>query len=268
MKNVFLIARYELVRLLSTRRGWVSIVAFALVWLMLLYYVIFQASRVLAQDGGTGLVSSVLDMLGMDRLTSWAVPELAVYWFFGLMLLPFFCITLTADQTASDRSRGTLRFLVLRSTRWQIFFGRYFGQMLVLLLFIVASLVTTLPVVFYRDAGALPDWLALVLPVLVNLMIVLLPYTALMALVSVLAKSARQATLYAIILWIVVWFASRMIMNQLPGLEFLNWAMPGSQIRALLTSVGWDALRLAHIPLIQTLVLLLLGWWLMQRRDL
>ncbi len=268
VKNVFLIAKFELVRLLSTRRGLVSIVAFAMVWLVLLYYVIFRASRVLAQDGGSGLVSAVLDWLGMERLTAWAVPELAVYWFFGLMLLPLFCISLTADQTASDRSRGTLRYLVLRSTRWQIFFGRYLGQLLVLLLFILISIVTTLPVVLYRDAGGLPDWLALMPAILVNLMIVLLPYTALMALVSVLAKSARQATLYAIILWIAVWFISGLLMNYFPGLSFLDWVMPSSQIPLLLRSVGWDALQFAHIPILQSLLLLVAGWWLMQRRDL
>lgn len=268
MKNVFLIAKFELVRLLSTQRGWVSMVAFALVWLVLLYYVIFRASRVLAQDGGSGLVSAVLEWLGMDRLTSWAVPELAVYWFFGLMLLPLFCISLTADQTASDRSRGTLRYLVLRSTRWQLFFGRYIGQLLVLLLFIIASILTTLPVVLYRDAAALPDWLALTPSILVNLMIVLLPYVALMALVSVLAKSARQATLYAIILWIVVWFVSRFLMQQLPGLDFLNWVMPSSQLPVLLRTVGWDALQFAPIPVLQAVVLLFAGWMLMQRRDL
>ena len=99
-------------------------------------------------------------------------------------------------------------------------------------------------------------------------MIVLLPYVALMALVSVLAKSARQATLYAIILWIVVWFVSRLLMQQLPGLDFLNWVMPSSQLPVLLRTVGWDALQFAPIPILQAVVLLFAGWMLMQRRDL
>lgn len=271
MKNLFLIANFELVRLLSTRRGWVSIVAFALIWAVLLYYVIFRASRLLAQDGGSGMVSAGLEFLGMERLNTWVVPELAVYWFFGLLLMPFYCIVLTADQTASDRSRGTLRFLALRSTRWQIYFGRYLGQVLVLALFILASILTTLPVALYRDSGSVGDWLSLAPAVLVNLLIVLLPYTALMAVVSILAKSARQAMLYAIILWIVVWFLSGYLRNNFsqPGqISVLDYVMPGSQMPLLLKSVGWDALQYAYIPLVQTVVLLAIGWLIMRRRDL
>jgi len=219
---------------------------------MLLYYVIFRASRLLAQDGGSGAVGALLQYLGMDQLTDWRVPELAVYWLLGLMLLPFFCITLTADQTASDRSRGTMRLLTLRATRLQIFFGRYLGQILLLLVFVGLSLLSTLPVTLYRDAGAVDDWLALALPVLLNLLIVLLPYVALMALVSALAKSARL----------------RYLLAYFPAATFLEWVMPGSQIKYLLRSVGWQAMQFVQIPLIQTVVLLVIGYLVMLRRDL
>lgn len=262
------IARFELVRLLGSRRGWASLIAFVLVWAMLLYYVIFRASRLLAQDGGSGFVGALLQYLGMDQLTDWRVPELAVYWLLGLMLLPFFCITLTADQTASDRSRGTMRLLTLRATRLQIFFGRYLGQILLLLVFVGLSLLSTLPVTIYRDAGAVDDWLALALPVLLNLLIVLLPYVALMAVVSVLAKSARQATIYAIIIWIIAWFLLRYLLAYFPAATFLEWVMPGSQIKYLLRSVGWQAIQFVQIPLIQTVVLLVIGYLAMLRRDL
>lgn len=268
VKNLFLIANYELVRLLSTRRGWVSIVAFALVWAVLLYYVIFRASRLMAQDGGSGVVSAGLDFFGMERLNSWSVPELAVYWFFGLTLLPFFCVVLTADQTASDRSRGTLRFLSLRSTRWQIFFGRYIGQLLLLALFIVTSVLTTLPVALYRDSGSMAEWLALAPAVMVNLLIVLLPYAALMAIASILAKSAFVAILYAIILWIVVWFISGYLHNNVPQLEALEHVLPGSQMLEQLKVVGWDAIQFAYLPLVQAAVLLAIGWLIMRRRHL
>ena len=262
------IARFELVRLLGSRRGWASLIAFVLVWAMLLYYVIFRASRLLAQDGGSGFAGALLQYLGMDQLTDWRVPELAVYWLLGLMLLPFFCITLTADQTASDRSRGTMRLLTLRATRLQIFFGRYLGQILLLLGFVGLSLLSTLPVTIYRDAGAVDDWLALALPVLLNLLIVLLPYVALMAVVSVLAKSARQATIYAIIIWIIAWFLLRYLLAYFPAATFLEWVMPGSQIKYLLRSVGWQAIQFVQIPLIQTVVLLIIGYLAMLRRDL
>ena len=254
----------------ASRRGWVAVVAFALVWGMLLYYVIFQASRLLAVQGGGGssMVGAVLDFLGMDQLTHWRVPELAVYWLLGLMLLPFYSVALSADQTASDRSRGTLRFLSLRSTRAQIFFGRYLGQLLLLLIFVGASLLSTLPVALYRDASAIPDWLSLAPAVLLNLLLVLAPYVALMGLVSALARSARQAMLFAIILWVVTWLVVRYLFAYFPQAGFLDWTMPGSQIPYLLRVVGWDAVQFAWIPLLQTVVLLVVGFLVMQRKDL
>lgn len=237
---------------------------------MLLYYVIFQASRLLAvqNTGSSSMASAVLEFLGMDQLTHWQVPELAVYWLLGLMLLPFFTVSLTADQTASDRSRGTLRFLSLRATRAQIFFGRYIGQLLLLLLFIGGSLLSTLPVALYRDAGAVPGWLSLAPAVVLNLMIVLAPYAALMGLVSALARSARQAMLFAIILWIVTWLVVRYLFAYFPQAGFLDWTMPGSQIPYLLKVVGWEAMQFAWIPLLQTIVLLAAGFIVMQRQDL
>ena len=54
-----------------------------------------------------------------------------------------------------------------------------------------------------RDASQLLPALHLSAIVLVNLMLVLLPYIALMAWVSSMARSARQATTYAVIIWIV-----------------------------------------------------------------
>ena len=196
------------------------------------------------------------------------MPELAVYWLLGLMLLPFFSVALSADQTASDRSRGTLRFLSLRSTRAQIFFGRYLGQLLLLLIFVGASLLSTLPVALYRDASAIPDWLSLAPAVLLNLLLVLAPYVALMGLVSALARSARQAMLFAIILWVVTWLVVRYLFAYFPQAGFLDWTMPGSQIPYLLRVVGWDAVQFAWIPLLQTVVLLVVGFLVMQRKDL
>lgn len=268
MLNIIHIARFEVFRLFGSRRGWVSLIGFALVWAMLLYYVIFRASRLLARDGGSSLVGAALEYLGMDQLTNWRVPELAVYWLLALILLPFFCIALTADQTASDRARGTLRFLSLRSTRWQIFFGRYCGQMLLLFLFVGLSLLSTLPVTLYRDGAAMGGWIELAPAVLLNLLIVLLPYAALMALVSAMAKSARQATIYAIILWVITWFLARYLQAYFPQLSFLDWVMPGSQIPGLIRVVGWDAINFALIPLLQTVVLLAAGLFTLQTRDL
>lgn len=267
MHSIRVLAQYELNRLFMTRRGLLSLTAFALVWFLVLRYAIYGAAQFFMADAPGGLIVSFFNSSVINNLMSWQIPELAVFWVISLYLLPIFCIALTADQTASDRARGTLRLLHLRSTRDDIFFGRFIGQMLILLMLILLALITTVILVILRDDALLIPALRLSVILLVNLMLVLLPYTALMAWVSSMARSARQATLYAVIIWIVCSLVSGWLSSRFPGLWGLDKILPGAQVSSLLQLSGWNTLSLSYIPLIQTIVLLLLGRWMMQRSD-
>lgn len=267
MNSVFIIAQYELSRLFMTRRGLLSLLAFALVWFLILRYPIYSASQFFMADGLGGMLASFLNSSIINNLLSWQVPELAVFWVIALYLFPIFCVILTADQTASDRARGTLRLLHLRASRDGIFFGRFVGQLLILMMLIMLALVSTIVLVLLRDSSMLSSALHLSAIILVNLMLVLLPYTALMAWVSSMAKSARQATVYAVIIWIVCSILTGWLSRQFPGLSVLDMVLPGAQVQSLLQLSGWNTLSLAAIPVVQTIVLLFLGRMIMQRSD-
>lgn len=273
MANVLEIAGYELVRLFGTRRGLVAIVAYLLIWLLVLRYAIYPASQLLASGGENMpmlslLIGGLISLLSLDGVTDWLTAEVAVYWLFSLWMWPLFSVLLTADQSASDRGRGTLRYLHLRATRTGIFFGRFVGQMLIQALLLGVSLVSTLAITLYRDAALLGQGTEDVIIVLVNMLLVIMPYTAMMALVSILARSARQATVYAVIVWIAALFLVSWLKSRFPTLAVLEWVLPGAQVGALLQLQWWDTLSLAAIPLIQSMVLLLAGWLVMQRVDL
>lgn len=267
MHTFFVLARYELGRMFMTRRGLLSLVAFSLVWFLILRYAIYGAAQFFMADALGGLIVSFFNSNIINNLMSWQVPELAVFWVISLYLLPIFCVVLTADQTASDRARGTLRLLHLRASRDGIFFGRFLGQMLILLMLILIALATTVLLVMFRDSALLLPALRLAFILLINLLIVLLPYTALMAWVSSMARSARQATLYAIIVWIVCSLLTSWLSSRFPGLWGLDKVLPGAQVSGLLQLSGWNTLSLAYLPMIQTLVLLFLGRMMMQRSD-
>ena len=53
-----------------------------------------------------------------------------------------------------------------------------------------------------------------------------------------------------------------------PGLDFLKLLIPGYQLSEVAQLSGWQALQLAYIPLIQSLVLLAWGRWIMVRQAL
>jgi len=89
----------------------------------------------------------------------------------------------------------------MRSSRDRVFFGRFTGVMIIQTLLIGAAAFSTLALVLNRDtslfSSALPDLFALI----VNLVLIVLPFTAMMAALSAQVKSARQATLWAILIW-------------------------------------------------------------------
>ena len=266
--KILVLAIDEVLRLLSTRRGLLSLAGFALLWTAVLYYGVMPAARLFTGATDSGLADMILPEMGLVGWQQWPTPELAVYWVISLYLLPFLAILTAADQTASDRSRGTLRFLVLRCARLEIFLGRYLGQMLILLLVVLITLGTVLLIVTVNSTQQLPAAILSSPIIVVNLMLVLAPYIALMALVSILARSARQATLFAMIIWLAVSLLVSYLKAVLPDLPLLDWALPGSQVNQLLPLHDWKTLAFAPIPIVHTLLLLGAGVFVMRQRDL
>ena len=266
--KVFVLAMDEVLRLLSTKRGLLSLAGFALLWLAVLYYGVMPASRLFSGASESGIADLILSEFGLVGWQQWSTPELAVYWVASLYLLPFLAILTAADQTASDRSRGTLRYLVLRCARLEIFLGRYLGQLFILLLVVLVTLGTVQGIVAVNATEQLPAAIIDSPVIIVNLMLVLAPYIALMALVSILARSARQATLFAVIIWLAVSLLISYLKSVWPGLPLLDWVLPGSQVNQLLTLHDWQTLAFAPIPIVHTLLLLCAGAFVMRQRDL
>lgn len=265
---VLSIAKNEWARLFMSRHGWLAILALGLIWGLFLNYVIRPAARYISSPDVGIILQTLLERVGANTLSNWQSTEIALYWVFALYLLPFFTMISAADQIASDKARGTMRFLVLRASRTQIFFGRFIGQYLIQLVVILVTLFSVLALVAFNAPENVSVAMADAPIVAANLALVLLPYVALMALVSVLASSARQATLYAIVGWILLWFLLGYVQDKFGPFPILDWVLPGSQLGSLAKLSGWDTLNLAPIPLLHTVVLLILGWVAMRRCDL
>lgn len=266
--NSLIICRYEWARLFLTLRGWLSILAFVLIWGVILAYIIAPAARYVNAPETAGLASALFSGIGLDALQNWPPVEMSIYWFIALYLLPFFSLVLAADQFASDKSRGTLRYLLLRTSRSQLFFGRFLGHFLIQILLVVVTLASVLFLVFFNSPELFKLALQTASVVAVNLVLLLMPYVALMALVSVLAKSARQATIFAIVGWIVLSLILSYVQARFGPVALLDWVMPGSQVSSLIKLDGWETLNLAPVPLIHTAVLLVFGWVTIQRAEL
>ena len=268
LQHSLLICQFELKRLFSSRKGLLYLITFALVWYFILLYPIRFAADMLGQEKNITSGISFLEFFGFGSLLNWQIPEMGVYWHFALIIFPLLAVMTSADQTCSDRDRGTLRFLCLRVSRDSQFFGRFAGMMLMQTLLIFISLLSTVALAVYRDFNLLPLAFNSAMAIVVNLIIILMPFTAMMAALSATVKSARQATVWAILIWSFLAGIISALSSYLPALDMLKILVPGYQMSALSQLAQWQALQLAYIPLLQSVVLLSIGRWVMHRQNL
>jgi ABC-type transport system involved in multi-copper enzyme maturation permease subunit len=266
--QLLLICQFELKRLFFTRKGLLYLITFAVVWYFILLYPIRYAANFLEQGQGSSHRGGFFDFLGFGSLLNWQIPEFGVYWRFALVMFPLLCVVITADQTCSDRERGTLRFLALRVSRDGLFFGRFIGAIATQAVLIVATLLTTLALTIFRDANLLSMAVNSAMAIMVNVIVVLLPFTAMMAALSATVKSTRQVMVWAILIWSFLSGIISGLSSYLPALNTLKILIPGYQMSGLAQLAEWQTLQLAYIPLLQTIVLLALGRWIMSRQTL
>jgi hypothetical protein len=263
--SLFLLCQFELKRLFTTRKGLLHVVTFAVVWYFILLYPIRYASDWLGQQQHSG---GFFDMIGFGSLMNWNIPEFGVYWRVALLIFPILSVIITADQTCSDRERGTLRFLALRASRNELFFGRFIGVMVVQIILIITTLATTLVLTIYRDSALLTEALNNSVAITVNLIFVLLPFTAMMAALSISVKSVRQSSTWAILIWTCLAGIVSTLSSYVPALSILQFLIPGYQMAELAQLSQWQPLQLAYIPFAQAMLLLGLGRWIMSRKNL
>lgn len=266
--HLLLISQFECKRFFATRKGVLFLATFSVIWYFILMYPLRFTAKLLAEEKGVVTGFSFFDFIGLHSLQNWVVPEFAVLWHFALILFPLLSISFAADQTSSDRERGTLRFITLRASRDSLFFGRFTGVMLIQLLLIGIAIVSTLLLVIYRDAGLFTLALTDLSVVLINLILAILPFTAMMAILSALVKSARQATVWAIFIWSFLAGIISGLSHFLPAFAFLNYLIPGYQLAQLAQLSGWQTLQLAATPLVQSFILLAIGRWIIIRQTL
>lgn len=266
--SLLLICQFELKRLFSTRKGLLYLITFSLVWCLILFYPIRIASDLLALKQNSARGGIFFEFIGLGSLLNWKIPEFGVYWRFALFLFPMLCIIITSDQTSSDRERGTLRFLTLRISRNGLFFGRFAGAMLIQIFLILATLLTTIGLTIYRDGSLVSEAFYSSITIAVNLVLVLLPFTAMMAALSVSVKSVRTSTTWAVLILVFLAGIIALLSSYIPSIIYLKFLIPGYQISELAELSLWQPLQLAYIPLLQTLVLLTLGYWIMSRQSL
>ena len=244
LNKTLIIARFELLRLMFSRLGICAIAAFLLFWFVINHYAISHfVAGVNAQDEAlltlqleTFKASTGIDLSG---LLSWQSIEFAVIFYVALVVMPLFCIVVNADQTTSDRSRGSLKLISMRATRDQILLGRFLAHTAVQAILILTLCLYVL-VTISSEHLSVYRLVLQALEAFVTLLVVVLPFIAMMAFFSALARSTKQALIMVFFLWLAVKVLLIPINTYFPALNLIEFVLPAVQVPELLKTKGWQ----------------------------
>ena len=267
-KTIGLISQFELVRLFMTKRGMVLVAAFAIVWLLILKYPIYEAASYISNPALLENLMFFSQKLNLEYLLTWQYPELAVYWVIAAFIFPATSVLFASDQTASDHNRGTLRFISLRASRFHILLGRFFGQLLIIATLIMMTVTATWCMAMWRDASSIGAGGSELVLVAVNLLVLCLPFIALMSLFNIIFNSSRLSVAATIIVIPIVSMVISFAAYGLPAIESLLMILPGHQLSGTVQNDGITSAPMIILPLVQTVVYLAIAQVILTRRSL
>ncbi|MBQ4847880.1 hypothetical protein [Pseudoalteromonas sp. MMG005] len=265
--RVWQLAQFELTRLFATKRGLLALSAFAMVWFMILNYLIAQAVPFISSPEFSEVAQELAGNIGLQELVSWPQAELAVFWLIALYSFPGFCIFVCSDQTVGDRLRGTLRFISLRCTRDEILLGRFLGQLLIIAILISLTVLATFLVMIYRDMSLFGSGLVLSLQLILQLVIIVMPFIALMSLLNLISSSSRLTVVLAILLFTLANALIGYLSYYLPIISGLLYAFPGVQLLDIAPQTSTSMVNWL-LPIGQSAGLLALSAFTFRRRSL
>lgn len=266
--QTWLIARQELLASFASKRGFFVSSVFVMVWIWLLFYPIRISAEAINNPVGNSAILGGLNLLGLEPLKDWLLAEFAVYWAVALYLFPAFSLFMAADQMISERKRGGLRFLTLRCSRGQIFFGRFLGHMLIQAGLLVITLGITYVLLITNNSQYWLEGLQILPLLLLNLIVVTSPFVALMSLLSVLMNSVRMASLVALIVLMTSGLMINLLALYIPFLSILNYWIPGMQVEQMAQLTPSMALLSLWVPILQSISFLALGYGLFKRQAI
>lgn len=267
LSRVWCLISFEIVRLFNNKRGLLALLAFATIWFIILFYFVSSASAIVTSPSSESMASQLFSALGLSALLDWPVAEYAIYWLVAVYFFPSFTLLVCSDQICSDKHRGTLRFITLRTTRTELVLGRFLGQLLIMAILILMTSVATMLLASVRDSALLLPSFQIGATLFVELIIVVMPFIALMSLLNVLVNSARLAIVTATLIFALGPLVLAFINYQFGQTFYLNWLFPGDQIGSILSQSGAVASQYT-LPLVQTVMLLIVSHLLMKRASL
>jgi len=260
------LVRHDLRYALSSPRGLLFLIFFALLWGWGFYKLAGGAAEDLGKGQSSLLIAWLFDMKVL-HLVQERPPTLVAYFVAATWLAPLFAMLGSCDQTASDLGTRHIRFLIPRVGRAEIFIARFLGAAILvtsaqLLAGVGATIVTMI-----ASSGDRGDIVAFGAQVTAILMVYSLPFVALMSLVSAAMASVGLAMLVGLAGYVLLAIALSALPLEGTAATIIPLLLPSGLKPHFHQPDMGPALIAAAACLIYVAVYAVLGWQVFRRRD-
>lgn len=268
LQHVYVLARYELAKAVSSARGVLFLVLYGVIWFWILWKLSEGHANMLASPEGSAFAAWLLDPVVAKHLFHDNPPTLSAFFLLALSLIPIFVLWGAGDQTASDIGNKHLRFLIPRCGRFEIYLGRFIGAAIFIFAFHLVLVAAATLISSAADSNGAADVLGFGFHVAFAVLIYTLPYVALMALAGALTGSAPVAVLTAIAAYAVIGIAANLMAMNWPQAEWFGYLLPAAVKPQLLTGDSSAIFGAGLAMLVYTAVYFGAGWWVFRTRDI
>lgn len=195
-------------------------------------------------------------------------PFLSLFFLLSIWGTPWFVMLIASDQISSDLGRKHLRFLLTRTSRWDLYFARALGSwlewtILVGLLATIISIVLTMK----ETEPQVADNVVFTARIILTLSVYGLPFIAMMAFFNTFIPNPFLVYLMGIGIWLLVGIISSVFKWINETAAYLQYLMPSAVKYPLMAEEPMSFIAGIAGAIGYTLVFFLLGAWIFQARD-
>ncbi len=265
-RHLGVLLRYDLKYGLTSPRGLLFVVFYALVWSWILWKLAKGAAEVVRNPEASLFLSYFLDE-GLMRLFRERAPTLAGYFVVAITLTPIFAMLGGCDQTATDLGTKHLRFLIPRVGRQEIYLARFLGALVLVCGAQIAVGAVATGITLFVDRGEPGHVLLFGAQAILLVTAYSIPFVAFMAFMTASMASAGVAALVGIGGYGLFIILVYMLKGQWSGAEIFGYLMPsGLKPSILQPDLGRAILALLGV-IPYTLAFFALGWQVFKTRD-
>jgi ABC-type transport system involved in multi-copper enzyme maturation permease subunit len=265
-RHIGVLVRHDLRYSLSSPRGLLFLIFFALLWGWAFYQLAGGAAENLGKGQDSLLIAWLFDMQVLHLIQE-RPPTLAAYFVVATMLTPLFAMLGSCDQTATDLGTRHIRFLIPRVGRAEIFIARFIGAaILVTCAQLLAGVGATI-VTLVASTGDSAEIIRFGAQVTAILIIYSLPFVALMSFVSAAMASVGLALLVGLGGYVLLAIALSAIPLTGTAATIVPLLLPSGLKRYFHQTELGPALAAAGACFIYVAGYAGLGWQVFRKRD-